>query len=252
MNDHTPANEGSVPFGDRNVNRMEKRKLVREVFDGVAGRYDLMNDLMSVGLHRHWKRLMTGSVLARDARFSLDLAGGTGDIAFRLRRRFDEASVTVLDYSQEMLAKGRQRARCRRLDTGISWVRSDSAALPFPNGSFSLVTCAFGLRNLPEIGASLREVRRVLRPGGRFLSLEFFPPDGALKNIYERYLQEVIPRLGSAVAGKRDSYAYLSDSIRRFLPRQRLEEEFREAGLGAMQAIPRSFGIAVQHSVRRT
>lgn len=242
----------TVPFGARDVGRDEKRRLVRGLFDAVAGRYDLMNDLMSAGLHRLWKRALVAAAAPRDAARALDLAGGTGDVAFLLRRRFPRAAVTVCDASPAMLESGRARAWDRGQARNPAWAAGDAARLPFPDGAFTLVTCAFGLRNFAELGAALREVRRVLRPGGRFLALEFAPRPDALEGAHARYLARVLPLLGRAVAGREDAYAYLADSIRRFLPAERVLGELREAGLGGARARPRALGVAVQYAARRT
>lgn len=242
----------TVPFGARDVGRGEKRRLVRGVFDSVAARYDLMNDLMSAGLHRLWKRSLAAAAGVRAGAHVLDLAGGTGDVAFLLRRRFPEAHVTVCDASPLMLEAGRARAWDRGRARNPAWAAGDAARLPFPNGSFGLVTCAFGLRNFAELGAALREVRRVLAPGGRFLALEFAPRPDAFAGVYDRYLDRVLPLLGRTVAGREDAYAYLADSIRRFLPAERMLGELRDAGLGAVRATPRAFGVAVQYSAWRT
>ena len=242
----------TVPFGFREVEHAEKRALVGDVFAGVADRYDLMNDLMSAGLHRAWRRDLMLRMTRRDARRTLDLAGGTGDMAFRIRRRFAGATVVVTDASAEMLEVGRRRALDRGLVHEPGWICADAAALPFADRSFSQVVCAFGLRNFAELGRSLREVRRVLRPGGRFLALEFAPQPQCLDTLYERYLFEVVPWLGDAVTGRRDAYSYLAESIRRFLSPEAMSTELGEAGLGTVRLHRYAAGIACLYSARRT
>ena len=242
----------TVPFGFREVGPDEKRALVGDVFAGVAARYDLMNDLMSGGLHRAWRHDAMQRMTARDAARTLDLAGGTGDMAFRIRRRFGNARVTVADASAEMLEEGRRRALDRGLLDEPRWLCADAAALPFEDGEFSQVVCAFGLRNFSELGRSLREVRRVLYPGGRFLALEFAPHPRCLDSLYGAYLFQVVPWIGDLVTGRRDAYTYLAESIRRFLTPEALMAEFRDAALGAVRATRYAGGIACLYSARRT
>ena len=242
----------TVPFGFREVGRSEKRALVGDVFAGVAARYDLMNDLMSAGLHRVWRQDLMLRMTKRDASRTLDLAGGTGDMAFRIRRRFRGAAVVVADASADMLGVGRARAFDRGLVREPHWICADAASLPFEDRSFSQVVCAFGLRNFAELGRSLREVRRVLRPGGRFMALEFAPQARWLDTLYERYLFEVVPWLGHAVAGRRDAYEYLAESIRRFLTPEAMTTELGDAGLGTIRVNRYAGGIACLYSARRT
>ncbi len=226
--------------------------MVDDVFAGVASRYDLMNDLMSGGLHRLWRRSLLRSMRARDTARTLDLAGGTGDMAFRIAHRFPDAQITVADAGGAMLACGRARGLDRGLVDRPRWICADAAALPFADGAFSQVVCAFGLRNFAELGRSLREVQRVLSPGGRFLALEFTPGPAVLDSVYERYLFRVVPWIGDTVAGRRDAYTYLAESIRRFLNPEAMTSELREAGLGAVRVTRYMGGIACGYSARRT
>ncbi len=241
-----------VPFGFRDVERPEKRALVGSVFSGVATRYDLMNDLMSAGLHRCWRRDLVRQLSRHEARRTLDLAGGTGDLAYRVRRRFADATVVVADASPEMIGEGRRRGLDRGFVAAPDWICADAAGLPFPDRAFTQVLCAFGLRNFAELGRSLREVRRVLRPGGRFLALEFAPTARCFDSLYTGYLFRVLPRLGGAVTGRRDAYAYLAESIRRFLPPDAVADELGRAGLGTLRVKPYAGGIACLYSARRT
>jgi len=231
-------------FGEQRVAEDEKARLVRDVFDSVAQRYDLMNDLMSAGVHRLWKREMVGLV-ARDLGSGrvVDVAGGTGDIAFRLHDR--GFTVDVVDINAAMLSVGRDRAFDRALTAGLTWTCGDAEALPLPDGAADAYTIAFGIRNVTHLDRALAEARRVLRPGGRFACLEFghvvVPP---LAEVYERYSDAVLPRLGGMVAGDRESYRYLVESIRRFPEQSRFAAMVAEAGLAHVATRNLSGGIA--------
>jgi demethylmenaquinone methyltransferase / 2-methoxy-6-polyprenyl-1,4-benzoquinol methylase len=221
----------TADFGFRQVAAEEKAGLVRGVFDSVAGRYDLMNDLMSGGLHRAWKDALVTAVnpppKGRPGRLEqgderpfhlLDLAGGTGDIAFRVTDAGGAGTrTTVVDINADMLEVGRARAAKRGLEETISFVEGNAETLPFPDRSFDAVTIAFGIRNVPRIELALSEAHRVLRIGGRFLCLEFSAVDvPGLDRLYDLYSFNVIPTLGRMVAGDADAYRYLVESIRRF------------------------------------
>ncbi len=208
-------------FGFRTVGLADKQAMVDEVFDRVAPRYDLMNDLMSGGLHRLWKDVLATAVNPprRDRPFSaLDVAGGTGDVAFRIAEMGGAGTmVTVCDINEEMLAVGRERAAGRGLDGRVSFVTGNAERLPFPDRDFDACTIAFGIRNVPRIDAALAEFYRVLKPGSRFLCLDFSAVDVPVFDaVYDFYSFNVIPALGRAVAGDADSYRYLVESIRRF------------------------------------
>ncbi|HLY54414.1 MAG TPA: class I SAM-dependent methyltransferase [Stellaceae bacterium] len=237
-------------FGFRTVGPGEKKPLVRGVFDSVAARYDLMNDLMSAGIHRLWKHTLVGRMAPRPGERLLDVAGGTGDIAFRLNDRTQGAArITVCDINRSMIAVGRDRGIDRGLLAGIDWVCGDAEALPVRSGSVDAYVIAFGLRNVTDIDAALTEARRVLRPGGRFFCLEFsrlVVP--ALERLYALYSFEVLPRLGSWVAGDADSYRYLAESIRRFPPQEELIRRMDRAGLARTSYVNLTGGIVALHT----
>ena len=251
------ANE-DFDFGYRRVSADEKSRLVRGVFDSVARRYDLMNDLLSAGVHRLWKAAMIDALAPRPGLRLVDVAGGTGDIAHRVLDRLagpagnlpaGQPPIIVCDVTREMIAAGRDRALDRGITSGILWVCGDAEALPIADMSVDAYTIAFGLRNVTRIGAALAEARRVLKPGGRFLCLEFsrvrWP---LLDELYERYSFTVLPAIGRAVVGDADSYRYLAESIRRFPPQEELAQAMEAAGLGRATWRNLSGGIAALHS----
>ncbi len=247
-NPHTGSAEGTTHFGFRTVREEEKSSLVREIFDDVAPRYDLMNDLMSMGIHRLWKASMLDWLRPRPGMTLLDVGGGTGDIAFRFRARGGGA-VTVCDINREMLSVGRDRAIDRNATDGIEWVCGDAEALPIPDRSVDAYTIAFCLRNVTHIDQALAEARRVLKPGGRFLCLEFSHVILPLfRQAYDQYSFRVLPWLGQMVAGNRDAYQYLVESIRRFPPQDELAARMRAVGLEAVKYRNLSGGIAALHS----
>jgi demethylmenaquinone methyltransferase / 2-methoxy-6-polyprenyl-1,4-benzoquinol methylase len=204
-------------FGAREVPEDEKAGLVHGVFTSVASRYDVMNDVMSGGIHRLWKDAMMDWLAPRAGQRLLDVAGGTGDIAFRFLRRAPEASGVVLDLTESMLIEGRKRAEAQQMSDRLDWVVGDAMALPFEDRSFDVYTISFGIRNVTRIGDALAEAFRVLKPGGRIMVLEFSQlPNPGMQWLYDRYSYNVIPAMGQAIAGDRDSYQYLVESIRRF------------------------------------
>ncbi len=237
-------------FGETQVDPAEKARRVREVFARVARRYDLMNDLMSGGIHRLWKEALIDWLYPRPRMHLLDLAGGTGDVAFRLLERLDgEARVTLCDINPDMLAVGRDRALDRGWLEEIEWVAGDAEALPFPDRRFGAVTIAFGIRNVTRIDRALAEIHRVLKPGGRFLCLEFgrvVVP--LLDRLYDAYSFSVVPFLGRVVAGDEESYRYLVESIRRFPDQPTFARLIREAGFANVSWRNLSTGIAAIHS----
>src|SRR6204780_548150 len=222
-------------FGYRRVPIDEKQELVSGVFRSVAGRYALMNDLMSFGLHRAWKdALVTAVAPPRNLPFALlDVAGGTGDIAFRVVARGGPATrATICDINPDMLAVGRERAEARHLGDAVTFMEGNAEALPFADRSFDAVTIAFGIRNVPRIEQALAEAYRVVKIGGRFLCLEFSAVDvPGLDRLYDFFSFNIIPALGRAVAGDAESYRYLVQSIRRFPNQQTFAAMLRAAGL---------------------
>jgi demethylmenaquinone methyltransferase / 2-methoxy-6-polyprenyl-1,4-benzoquinol methylase len=240
-------------LGFHEVPRGGKQRLVDDVFDKVAARYDLMNDLMSGGLHRLWKDAMV-TWLAPPRRSTvpfavLDVAGGTGDIAFRIAERSPAAVVTVADINAQMMAVGRRRARTPSLAGRIAFVHANAEALPFAAARFDAVTIAFGIRNVPDIPKALSEAHRVLRPGGRFLCLEFSAVDVAfLDKAYDLYSMHVIPRLGGLVVGDEEPYRYLVESIRKFPNQACFSAMIESAGFERVSARTLSGGIAAIHS----
>jgi len=238
-------------FGFRTVAEEEKQGLVREVFDAVAPKYDLMNDLMSGGIHRLWKSAMVDWLEPRAGQSIVDVAGGTGDIAFRLLDRMGDGAlpVTICDINAEMLNAGRNRAIDQGRLTGIQWVCGNAEALPFPSMSFDAYTIAFGLRNVTHIERALAEAKRVLKPGGHFLCLEFskvLMP--VLDKLYDAYSFRVLPWLGGLIAGDREAYRYLAESIRRFPDQSTLEALMSETGFAQVKHRNLSGGIAAIHS----
>jgi demethylmenaquinone methyltransferase / 2-methoxy-6-polyprenyl-1,4-benzoquinol methylase len=244
---------GEADFGYRRVAEAEKPHLVRGVFDSVARRYDLMNDLMSGGIHRLWKAELIDRLAPRPGQTLIDVAGGTGDIAERFLARAGSGAVAmVCDLTPAMLSAGRDRAIDRgRLD-GLLWVCGDAESLPVADATIDAYTIAFGLRNLTHIERALREARRVLKPGGRFLCLEFSRVEQTLlRRAYDLYSFAVLPRLGGVVTGDREAYRYLVESIRRFPAQRELAEMMAAAGLEQVSFRNLSGGIAALHSAWR-
>ena len=246
----TTDNQRSTHFGNRTVDEAQKAGLVHGVFTRVATRYDLMNDLMSAGIHRLWKDAMIDWLAPRPGQRLLDVAGGTGDIAFRfLRRAGDRATAVVLDMTESMLAEGRRRAEAEALAGRLDWVAGDAMALPFEDASFDVYTISFGIRNVTRIEDALAEAFRVLRPGGRLMVLEFAHVTSApLQRLYDLYSFNVIPAMGQAVAGERDSYQYLVESIRRFPDQDAFAGMIRAAGFEQVKYRNLSMGVAALHS----
>jgi demethylmenaquinone methyltransferase/2-methoxy-6-polyprenyl-1,4-benzoquinol methylase len=235
-----------VNFGDELVEPDEKTRRVGEVFSSVARRYDVMNDLMSGGLHRLWKDRFVARVKPRPGERILDMAGGTGDVAFRLARR--GARVTVADINPDMLEVGRERAAKRGIE-GLAWQVEDAAKLTFADRAFDGYTIAFGIRNVTDIPAALSEAHRVLARGGRFYCLEFSTSDWpGFAEAYEAYASAIIPRIGKAVADDEASYRYLVESIRRFPRPEAFRQMITDAGFVRASVEPMLGGLVAIHS----
>jgi demethylmenaquinone methyltransferase/2-methoxy-6-polyprenyl-1,4-benzoquinol methylase len=235
-----------VNFGAELVSPEEKTRRVGKVFSSVARRYDLMNDLMSGGLHRLWKDRFVARVKPRAGEQILDMAGGTGDVAFRMALR--GAQVTVADINADMLEVGKERAAQRGL-TGLNWKVENAEQLGFADSSFDAYTIVFGIRNVTDIPAALREARRVLKRGGRFFCMEFSSSDWpGFAQLYERYSSAVIPKVGKAVTNDEESYRYLVESIRRFPRPPAFRAMVAEAGFVRASAEPMLGGLVTIHS----
>lgn len=246
--DDRKIRDGLTDFGFDEVPVAEKAARVRGVFDSVARNYDRMNDFMSLGVHRVWKEAFMDWAMPRPSQHLLDVAGGTGDIA-RLWRRRGGGPVTVCDINTEMMAVGRDRLQRAGGDGGITWLAGDAERLPLADRSVERVAIAFGLRNVTRIDAALAEMRRVLKPGGRFLCLEFSRPTQPwLDPIYDAYSFRVLPWLGRVVARDEAAYRYLAESIRRFPDQQDLAERMRSTGFEKVAWRNLSAGIAAVHS----
>ena len=249
--------EDITSFGFEDVAVAEKPRLVREVFDRVARRYDLMNDLMSGGVHRLWKDAAAARLNPRPGEMIVDCAGGTGDMARRIaklarqaqaRRGGAAAQVLVVDYNAEMIASGRARNSRPDQEPELLWSVGDALRLPVPTATADAYVIAFGIRNTARIEGALAEARRVLKPGGRFLCLEFSRPGAApLRKLYDAFSFNLIPAIGERVANDRASYQYLVESIRRFPDQQRFAAMIREAGFGNVGFTNFSGGVAALH-----
>ena len=243
------SSDRTTHFGFQTVAEGEKAGMVHGVFTRVANRYDIMNDLMSAGIHRLWKDAMMDWLAPRPGQRLLDVAGGTGDIAFRFLKRARGATATVLDMTESMLVEGRKRADAEDMADRLGWIVGDAMALPFPDHSFDVYTISFGIRNVTRIPDALAEAYRVLRPGGRLMVLEFSHiPSPALQWAYDRYSFNVIPVMGQIVANDRDSYQYLVESIRKFPNQDAFADMIRAAGFGQVKYRNLSLGIAALHS----
>ena len=241
--------EKTTHFGFEDIPEDQKAGRVRGVFGSVASKYDIMNDVMSVGIHRLWKDAMMDWLAPRPGQQLLDVAGGTGDIAFRFLKRAGEGHATVLDLTEEMLIEGRQRAEAEDMGESLSWLVGDAMALPFENNTFDVYTISFGIRNVTRPQEALNEAFRVLKPGGRLMVLEFSQiPNDMLQKAYDLYSFNIIPRMGQAIAGDRDSYQYLVESIRKFPDQETFLGMVRDAGFDNAKYRNLSLGIACLHS----
>ena len=241
--------EPTTHFGNESIPEGEKASRVQGVFSSVADRYDIMNDLMSAGVHRLWKEAMMDWLAPRPGQTLLDVAGGTGDIAFRFLKRAGHGHATVLDLTDAMIEEGRKRAEAARLSDQLSWTTGDAMDLPFEDGRFDVYTISFGIRNVTKPEVALAEAYRVLKPGGRLMVLEFSQvPNPALQAAYDAYSFNVIPRLGQVVTGDRDSYQYLVESIRKFPDQESFLGMVEGAGFENARYRNHSMGIACLHS----
>lgn len=248
-------NPESTQFGEEQVTPDQKTEKVIGVFDSVAAKYDIMNDLMSGGMHRIWKDAFVRRIRPRAGLAYLDVAGGTGDIAFRIRKRIGKGSdITLCDLNAEMLAVGRERASDKGYaDDDFEWITGNAEKLPLPDASVDVYTIAFGLRNVTHIDTALAEAYRVLKPGGRFFCLEFSHVDDPfLARLYDAYSYKAIPKIGQIVAKDRDSYQYLVESIRKFPKQDDLCNRMKQAGFERASHENLTFGVVAIHKGLKT
>ncbi len=241
--------EKTTHFGFETIPEDAKAGKVQGVFSSVASRYDVMNDAMSLGIHRIWKDAMMDWLAPRPGQRLLDVAGGTGDISFRFLKRAGSGHATVCDLTEPMLIEGRKRAEAAQMAGQLDWVVGDAMALPFADNSFDVYTISFGIRNVTRPQEALAEAYRVLKPGGRLMVLEFSKiPTPALQWAYDRYSFNLIPAMGQLIANDRDSYQYLVESIRRFPDQETFLSMVREAGFEQAKYRNLTMGIAALHS----
>jgi len=241
--------EKTTHFGFQTVPEAEKAGRVQGVFGNVASKYDVMNDAMSMGIHRIWKDAMMDWLAPRPGQTLLDVAGGTGDISFRFLKRAGRGHATVLDLTEPMLVEGRKRAEADQMSDSLDWVVGDAMALPFADNTFDVYTISFGIRNVTRPAEALSEAYRVLKPGGRLMVLEFSQiPNDMMQRVYDLYSFNIIPRMGQAIAGDRDSYQYLVESIRKFPDQETFLGMVRDAGFGNAKYRNLTMGVACLHS----
>jgi demethylmenaquinone methyltransferase / 2-methoxy-6-polyprenyl-1,4-benzoquinol methylase len=247
------AGSSTTHFGFTDIPFADKVGRVREVFDSVADKYDLMNDLMSVGVHRLWKQYAIRRLRINPGDRILDVAGGTGDLARLMHKRLDgEGDVTIYDINGSMLNRGREKLTDLGMVGGIEYVQGNAEELPFPDNSFHTVTIGFGIRNVTQIDVAIKEMVRVLRPGGQFLCLEFSKlAVPALQPIYDTYSFKILPEIGHYVTQDRDSYQYLVESIRRFPNQESFKTMLEDGGLHGVRYHNLSLGVAAIHFGRK-
>ncbi len=245
----TEDTQGTTHFGFQTVRESEKAGRVQGVFNSVASKYDIMNDVMSMGIHRVWKDAMMDWLAPRPNTRLLDVAGGTGDISFRYLKRAGNAHATVLDLTEPMLVEGRKRADAEAMSDSLNWVVGDAMKLPFEDNTFDVYTISFGIRNVTRPQIALNEAYRVLKPGGRLMVLEFSQiPNDMMQWVYDRYSFNVIPRMGQVIANDFDSYQYLVESIRNFPDQDTFLGMVKTAGFANAKYRNLSLGIAALHS----
>ena len=241
--------ENTTHFGFETILEKDKSEKVQGVFSSVASKYDVMNDVMSLGMHRVWKDAMMDWLAPIRGQALLDVAGGTGDISFRFLQRASGANATVLDLTEPMLAEGRKRAETVGISGQLEWVVGDAMALPFEDDSFDVYTISFGIRNVTDPQKALSEAYRVLKPGGRIMVLEFSHiPNNLLQWFYDKYSFNVIPRLGQIIASDRSSYQYLVESIRKFPKQESFLKLVNAAGFENTKYRNLTMGVACLHS----
>ena len=241
--------ENTTHFGFETILEKDKAEKVQGVFSSVASKYDVMNDFMSLGIHRFWKDAMMDWLAPRGGQLLLDVAGGTGDISVRFLKRARNAHATVLDLTEPMLAEGRKRAATAGISGQLDWVVGDAMALPFEDQTFDVYTISFGIRNVTNPKKALAEAYRVLKPGGRIMVLEFSHiPNDLLQWCYDKYSFNVIPRLGQIIARDRSSYQYLVESIRNFPNQEKFLNLVNEAGFENTKYRNLTMGVACLHS----
>lgn len=241
--------ENTTHFGFETILEKDKAEKVQGVFSSVASKYDVMNDFMSLGIHRAWKDAMMDWLAPRGGQLLLDVAGGTGDISFRFLKRARNAHTTVLDLTELMLAEGRKRAEMAGISAQLDWIVGDAMALPFEDHTFDVYTISFGIRNVTNPKKALAEAYRVLKPGGRIMVLEFSHiPNDLLQWCYDKYSFNVIPRLGQIIARDRSSYQYLVESIRKFPNQENFLKLVNEAGFENTKYRNLTMGVACLHS----
>ena len=243
------TDDKTTHFGFETVPEGEKAGRVQGVFNSVASKYDIMNDVMSVGIHRIWKEAMMDWLAPRAGQTLLDVAGGTGDVSFKFLKRAGYGHATVLDLTEPMLIEGRKRAEADKMAGSLDWVVGDAMALPFEDNTFDVYTISFGIRNVTRPQDALAEAYRVLKPGGRLMVLEFSQlPNEGMQKLYDLYSFNVIPRMGQMIAGDRDSYQYLVESIRNFPDQETFLSMIRTAGFEQAKYRNLTMGVAALHS----
>jgi demethylmenaquinone methyltransferase/2-methoxy-6-polyprenyl-1,4-benzoquinol methylase len=237
-------------FGFSRVKSKDKSNLVKKIFENVSGRYDLMNDFMSLGIHRVWKKSMLDWLAPRRGQSLIDVAGGTGDIAFNfIKRAKTGANATILDLTESMMIEGKKKTIDLPEETQINWVCGDAMRMPFSDRTFDVYTISFGIRNVTNISKTLSEAYRVLKPGGRLMILEFSSVNNDLISwIYDKYSFNIIPKLGEFVSNDRESYQYLVESIRKFPNQEKFSEMIINEGFRKVKYRDLTFGIAALHS----